>query len=222
MTTERGHAMPRPFRRSARTVFLSAIAAGAAVGCSPFDRDAPSASHFMLAPPQQTAHAGAPLGSIVVRRVAVQRPFDSRGFVYRLSNGQWRKDSYNGFLADPSDMVTDALARALERSGRFAWVSPPTGTAPTDLAAETMVESFHCDFSDPGQPVAIVRLRMYLLDRADSGVRMKALLDGAGTAPLADGSPRAVADALGIAVSIALDGVISQLPQGAVPDSSGG
>jgi len=204
-----------PTRRATRRVLAFCAAAAACAGCANLERDSPSSAHFMLAPPPQTAQPGEPLGSIAVRRVAVQRPFDSRGFVYRLSNGQWRTDSYNGFLADPGDMITDALSRALERSGRFSWISPPGGTAPTDLSAEAQVESFYCDFSDAGQPVAIVRLRVYLLERADSGVRMKLLLDGAGTAPLADGSPRAVADALGAALSIALQGVVSQLPQGA-------
>lgn len=208
-------------RPASRRLLASCAAAALLAGCANFERDSPSSAYFMLAPPQQAAQQGAPLGSILVRRAAVQRPFDSRGFVYRLSNGQWRTDAYNGFLADPSDMVTDALSRALERSGRFAWVGPSTGTAPTDLAAESVVEAFYCDFSNPGEPVAVVRLRTYLLDRADSGVRMRLALEGAGTAPLADGSPRAVADGLGVALSVALNGVISQLPQaaGAAPES---
>ena len=215
--------MPMKNRSVSRRLLALCAAAAAIAGCANLERDSPSSAYFMLAPPPQPQpeQSGAPLGSVVVRRTAVQRPFESRGFVYRLSNGQWRTDAYNGFLADPSDMVTDALSRALERSGRFAWVGPSTGTAPTDLAAESVVEAFYCDFSNPREPVAVVRLRAYLLDRADSGVRMRLALDGAGTAPLADGSPRAVADGLGVALSVALNGVISQLPQaaGAAPES---
>ena len=182
-------------------------------GCSVLDRDAPGSSYFMLAQPRQTAEKGEPLGSILVRRASVQRPFDARGFVYHLSNGQWRTDAYNGFLADPGDMITDAVARALEDCGRFSWIAPASSTVPTDLSAETVVESFYCDFTDPGAPVAVVRMRTYLLDRADSGVRMRLLLEGAGTAPIADNAPRSVADALGVAVSVALRGVVSQLPK---------
>ena len=96
-----------------------ALSASLLGGCNMFDRNAPTASNYLLAPPAQAKVEGPLLGTIVVRPASAIRPYDNKGFVYKLANGQWRVDGYNGFLAGPPDMIADALMRACEVSGRF-------------------------------------------------------------------------------------------------------
>jgi len=200
---------------------LAAISIALA-GCSIFERNSPSSEQFMLVPQPVTAHKGASLGSVVVRRVLVQRPYDTRSFVYHTTNGQWRVDAYNGFLADPSDMIGDAMARALEGSGRFSLVTTAIVAVPTDLAAEVVVESFHSDYTDPSKPVAVVRMRAYLLER-NKGSAVRTVLEGSATQAIASASPGAVADSLSVAVAKAIDQLISQLPKTAsVAAAAGG
>ena len=181
-------------------------------GCNLLDRKAPNAEQFMLTPQPAVAHEGASLGSVVVRRVLIQRPFDSRGFVYKMANGQWRVDAYSGFLADPSDMIADAMTRAFEGSRRFRMVTSAAVAVPTDLAAEAVVESFHSDYTDPSKPVAVVRMRTYLLAR-NEGHTVRAAIESSASEPIAASSPNAVAAALSVAVARAIDGAVSQLPK---------
>lgn len=205
-----------------RTTSSLAALAIALSGCSVFERASPSTEQFMLVPQPVSAHEGASLGSVVVRRVLVQRPFDTRSFVYHTTNGQWRVDAYNGFLADPSDMIGDAVARALEGSRRFSLVTTAVVAVPTDLAAEVVVESFHSDYTDPSKPVAIVRMRTYILERG-KGSAVRSVLEAGATQSIASSSPGAVAEALSVAVAKAIDQTISQLPKTAsVAAASGG
>ena len=144
-----------------------ALSASLLGGCNMFDRNAPTASNYLLAPPAQAKVEGPLLGTIVVRPASAIRPYDNKGFVYKLANGQWRVDGYNGFLAGPPDMIADALMRACEVSGRFNVVT---------------------------------------------GSEVLAMLIGSGSAPLANDSPGAVADALSAATGIAIAQVIAALP----------
>lgn len=190
-------------------------------GCSVFERSSPSTEQFMLVPQPVAAHEGASLGSVVVRRVLVQRPFDTRSFVYHTTNGQWRVDAYNGFLTDPSDMIGDAVARAFEGSRRFGLVTTSVVAVPTDLAAEVVVESFHSDYTDPSKPVAVVRMRTYILERK-KGNAVQTVLEAGATQAIASSSPGSVAEALSVAVAKAIDQTISQLPKNGFPAAASG
>jgi ABC-type uncharacterized transport system auxiliary subunit len=213
------HACSRPFSRAPRLhprfapARLCAVAAALLLGaCNVFDREAPSASHFLLAPPVQAKAEGATLGSIVVRGASAVKPFDAQGFVYKLSNGQWRIDAYNGFLASPPDMVTEALVRACAQSGRFATVAAAGVATQTDLALETVVQDFYADFTDRAAPFAVVQLRTYVLDRRSGRGQVLRQLDGKASEPLVDGSPKAVVDALSVATAEAIAAIVTQLP----------
>lgn len=195
---------------------LCAVAATLVLGaCSVFDRETPTASHFLLAPPAQAKADGATLGSIVVRGASAVRPFDAQGFVYKLSNGQWRIDAYNGFLASPPDMVTEAIVRACAQSGRFATVAAAGVSTQTDLVLETVVQDFYADFTDRAAPFAVVQLRTYVLDRRSGRGQVLRQLDGKASEPLVDGSPKAVVDALSVATAEAIAAIIGQLPASA-------
>jgi ABC-type uncharacterized transport system auxiliary subunit len=202
-------------RRVARVPLAAALAAAALLGgCSMFDRPAPTASHFLLDVPAQPRAEGAVLGSIVVRRATAISPYDARGFVYRLANGEWRIDAYNGFLTEPSDMISDALMRGLGQTGRFGLVSGPGFVATTDFALETVVEAFYADFSDPARPAAVVQLRSYVTDRSGGVGSVLQSLSADARVALPDGSPRGVSQGMSAAVGEAIARLVAQLPDG--------
>jgi ABC-type uncharacterized transport system auxiliary subunit len=180
--------------------------------CSIFNRESPQGANFMLAAHDAAAQQGASLGTIVVGRYSAMPPFDGRMFLYRMPDGTWRTDPYNGFIADPADMLCDLTARAFEQSGRFMTVVVEGAVVAVDLAAEGVIEQLYADYSDRANPVAVVRLRMYFVDRRSmrSALVSQAVADG--RAPIAGDGAAAVADALGVAVGAALAKVAEQLP----------
>jgi len=196
---------------------LLAVSAALLGGCSIFDRPAPTASHFLLDVPAQPRAEGAALGSLVVRRATAISPYDSRGFVYRLANGEWRVDTYNGFLTEPTDMVSDAMMRGFEQCGRFALVTGPGFTSATDYAAETVMEAFYADFSDPARPMAVVQLRTYITDRSGGGAGVLQTLVVEARVPLPDGTPRGVSEGMSGAVGQAIAQLVAKLPAAAWP-----
>lgn len=210
-----GTSMTTP--RTSSLTLLALLCAVSLTSCDVFDRDAPTDAYFLLAPAAQPKVDGAKLGSVVLRRASVVRPFGERGFVYKLSNGQWRIDAYNGFLADPIDMITDALLRDFDSSGRFTFVAGAGIVTATDFAAEVLVEEFFTDFTDPAKGVAVVSLRAYLVDRRTERGGVHCTLLGTGRVPLHNGSPMAVAEALSAATAQAIAGVVSSLPASTAP-----
>jgi ABC-type uncharacterized transport system auxiliary subunit len=189
-----------------------ALAAMLVTGCSIFNRDTPATASFMLdAPPQQKAQ-GASLGSVMIRSLAAVEPYDSRAFVYKMAGGEWRYDSYNGFLCAPSDMMTEAVARAFQASGRFDLVATPSVATVTEFATEIVVEEMYSDFSDTANPKAIVKLRMYLLERASGRSGVVGQSVGGASVAIKETSPKAVADALSAAAGQAIGQLVAALP----------
>ena len=82
----------------------------------------------------------------------------------------------------------------------------------TDLALETVVQDFYADFTDRAAPLAVVQLRTYVLDRRSGRGQVLRQLDGKASEPLADGSPKAVVDALSVATAEAIAAILAQLP----------
>lgn len=208
-----------PTRLLARTLVAGALGFAALVGagCSILDRSEPSGSKYLLDPAAQKPVEGSVLGTATIARFSAFAPFDSRAFLYRTTDGSWRSDAYNGFLATPSDMLREAFARALERSGRFSLVEMEGVPIRCDFTIDGVIESFHADYATGGAPVAVVEVRAYLLDGRGSGLRVAAQMRGAGRANIEGDAPRDVAAALSAAAAEAIDAVIRALPASVAP-----
>ncbi|MFZ9880062.1 MAG: ABC-type transport auxiliary lipoprotein family protein [Phycisphaerales bacterium] len=191
---------------------VAAVLALLPASCSIFDRESPQGASFMLAARDHAPQQGASLGTIVVGRYSAMPPFDGRMLLYCLPDGTWRTDPYNGFIANPTDMLCDLTARAFEQSGRFSTVVVEGAVVSVDLAAEGVIEQFYADYSDRANPAAVVRLRVYLVDRRGlrSAFVSQAIADA--RAPISGDGAGAVADALGAAVGMALAKLTEQLP----------
>jgi ABC-type uncharacterized transport system auxiliary subunit len=156
----------------------------------------------------------------MVLRFGAIPPYDGKPFLYRNTDGTWRQDAYAGFIANPSDMVSDALARALEQSGRCEMVGVEGVAMRFDFSIEGVIEAFYSDFSKPDAPRAVVRLRAYLLDRRGGAPKLVDQMSGEGSAPIAAAEPGEVAKALSAATSAAIGALVEELPKQLPKDSA--
>lgn len=193
-------------------------------GCSLFDRGFQPSSSYLIAPPQQQPLQGERLGSVMVARFGAIPPHDGKSFLYHNTDGTWRQDPYAGFIANPSDMMSDALARALEQSGRCEMVGVEGVAMRFDFSIEGVIEAFYADFSDPAGAKAVVRMRAYLLDRRGGAPKLVDQMVGSGTAPIAAAEPGKVAAALSAAAGAAIHSMLldltGELPKTAAPAPS--
>lgn len=197
----------------ARAAVAAALALPAA-SCSIFNRDAPQGATYFLMPQKSAPAEGDRLGSIVVGRYSAMPPFDGRMFLFRMPDQSWRNDPYNGFIADPADMLCDLTARAFEESGRFSNVVIEGAVVRVELGAEGVLEQFFADCSDRANPAAVVRLRVYIVDRRGPRSELVAQAVGHARTPVKGDGAGAVADAFAVAVGEALAQVVTQLPKG--------
>lgn len=212
----RNHASDRPRTRrlsGLAPLLLAIVAAGASCGCSAFSRPAPSGSLYLLAPAAPPRQEGAPLGSVFVRRFSATPPFDDRPLLYRTTNGSWRADDYDGFAADPADMMTSALFSALEASGRFGVVAADGVTGRFDHDAEGCLEAFYADYATGGVPEAVVRLRVYIVRRTGTAREVLSVLPVEARAPIGGATAGDVVDALSAATARAMAMVVAALPE---------
>jgi ABC-type uncharacterized transport system auxiliary subunit len=190
-------------------------------GCSLFDRGYQPSASYLIAPPPQAPLKGEKLGSVMITRFGAIPPFDAKPFLYHNTDGTWRQDPYAGFIANPSDMISEALARALEQSSRCEMVGVEGVAMRFDFSIEGVIEAFYADFSEPGAPKAVVKLRAYLLDRRAGAPKLVDQMVGTGTAPIPAAEPGKVADAMSVATGIAINAMLqdlaSELPAGATP-----
>jgi len=212
----------RPMQRLHARLLAFALAAAALpvlAGCSLLERNYQPTASYLIAPPPQPPIEGERFGSMTVSRFGAIPPFDGRPFLYHATDGTWRADAYAGFIATPSDMVSEALSRALEQSGRATIVGSDGVAMRFDFSIDGVVEAFYADFTDPAAPKAVVRLRGYLLDRRKGAPKLAAQLRGSGTAPIAAAEPGRVAEALSAATGVAIQRLLAELPRN-VPEEA--
>lgn len=220
------HRTPHAATTVARALLLAT--ALSAAGCSMFDRAYQPSASYLVSPPPCGPLEGEAFPSIMVNRFSAIPPFNGRAFLYHNSDGTWREDAYAGFISSPSDMVCDAVAHALEESGRCRMVGVEGIAMRFDYSFDGVIESFYADFSQKDAPKAVVRLRGYLLDRRDGGAKLVHQMNGEGAAPIAAAEAGAVADAMSRATGEAIRRMLEQLPRtlpqrgaAAAPDAGG-
>lgn len=145
--------------------FLHLLALLVVAGCG-INRPAVERQEFLLRPQRaDTAPAAPALGSLRVGRINVAQPFDGRAFVYRRDGQRYETDFYNGFAAEPADMLADGAAAWLRRSGRFQEVLPARSLGTAELRLDAVVSSFYVDFR--ATPAAVLAIH-WRLSRGDS------------------------------------------------------
>ena len=101
--------------------------------------------------------------SLFVNRFTINPEFDSKQFVYQISNFEYEADYYNEFYIPPAIMITQKVSNWLSESGLFQRVSESIGYSSTpDYILEGNIVSLYCDFRDPTLPMAVMEIRFFL------------------------------------------------------------
>lgn len=151
-------------------------------GCSSFDRPYPDKALFAIelgGPPQPskgtTRSAAAakaisrPIASMLrVRTMRIAKPFDTTSFAYKVGRSRYTTDYYNGFIAQPDQLLTDALVSWLTISGRFGAVVEEGSMADYRLTLESNATAFYGDYTDKNSPQAVMELKLFVIDDSKS------------------------------------------------------
>ncbi len=188
-----------------------ALALGAITGCSTFNRPATDQAQYLLDVPAPAVVAdAAPQGSaIAVRRVTAVAPFDGLGFVYAQHDGTWRTDSYAGWIASPSSMVTNSLVSFLSSSKKFPFVGGQGENAGAPLGVSVVIERFCADYTKDTGARAVIRLRWYVTQLQGEKDGLLASGVALGDAPIASATPGAVADGFNAATALAFGEILA-------------
>ena len=196
---------------------LATVACAALVlaGCG-IGKPIPSATTYLVEPPQPSEAATRRAENMRVGNVRVAPAFAGRALVYRLGEVQYTADYYNEFIAEPGSLLGGQMAVWLDRAGPFQAVAQPGTTSAAPLVLDAVVTELYGDFR-PGRPsAAVMTVRFTLMDLR--GVRPKTTLERSigRRVQLADDS----AEALVRGYSQALGDILGELaPQLAAEDA---
>ena len=139
-----------------------AVMALLASGC--LGQSQPEKTRYLLGiSPRQILDPG-DRGRVQVARMRVDRPFERKGLVYRVSEDRYVADFYHEFYSAPSEMIRTGLEKWFERSGLFTHVVGPTEVIHPDWRVEGFVYALYGDFSGSGRQTAVVEIEFAVLD----------------------------------------------------------
>ncbi len=130
-----------------------------------------------------------------VRRLRVASPYDGKTFVYRIDEGKFRTDYYNGFIVEPAQLLTAELIEWLSASGPFASVLDSGSAADHTLVLEGAITSLYGDYTDPKAPQAVLAAKFFLLDDRAAETRVIYQKPYKVASPVADDTPAALVKA---------------------------
>lgn len=145
-------------------------------------------------------------------------PFDDRSFIIRRAKGELAEDYYNLWLASPQDLIGAAAGRYLEGTGLFKAVYDSGSGTQTAIGLEGVVTELLLDYTKADAPVAVVGLRLSVLDERTPDFAVLFTVEKRCEAPVAEKGPAAASQAFSAALGQALDGIAqafkgARLPQ---------
>jgi ABC-type uncharacterized transport system auxiliary subunit len=176
-------------------------------GCSSFNRPYPDKALFAIdlgQPPSASTASGAGAGPsaadnppaarptarmLRVRDVHIAKPFDSANFVYKVGESRFTTDYYNGFVAEPDQLLTGELVNWLAASGEFGSVVQEGSTADYQLALESNVTALYADYTNNRSPQAVMELKVFVIEDAPSAAKVIFQKTYRETEPLSDNTP---------------------------------
>ncbi|MDK2973011.1 MAG: cholesterol transport system auxiliary component [Candidatus Sumerlaeota bacterium] len=180
--------------RSLRRLLLLALLTTTLSGCLRLAKSYPERHEYLLAA-ERTAPARGNGGADTVLAVQPFRSspaFAKRPFLVKSGPSQFEPDFYHLFLVPPDRNVTEVAASWLDASGVFGQVVPSSSAAPPTHVLEGRVVSLHGEYG--AQPAAHLTLQATLLDLRGNAPKVALHRTYEETAPLAKGTPEALAD----------------------------
>lgn len=157
----------------ARTLVFAAIIASAA--CASKVVVVPQS--FMIDPPSSRLGVAPAEGCVVsLRPVFVAPVYSGTALVYRLGNHRIESDPYARFGSAPASMLTTAIVGYLHDASFVKDVVVSGSSLPADAAIEPFASEICGDFTDSGEPVAIITLQFRVLTPAAGVAPVRELL----------------------------------------------
>ena len=113
--------------------------------------------------PEKRADSSAQ-GILSVRNVQVSPLFERRSFVYRTGPDRYELDPFAEFMVLPSRALAIPVRSYLRGSGVFQDVTEPGSELMPNSVLELHAQELYGDFRTPGQPAAVLTIRMLLFD----------------------------------------------------------
>ena len=165
------------------------------VSCEAMMKPAPDKAYFAIdVPPPAKAKASSDL-VLRVRRVNVGTPYHARTFIYKVGEGEFESDYYNGFITTPAENLTGELIEWLAAGGPFASAIDGASSVSHQLVLESNVTALYGDYTDKQAPQAVIEAKFFLMDDTGADIRIVfqktyrqiAPVDGEGPAALVKG-----------------------------------
>jgi ABC-type uncharacterized transport system auxiliary subunit len=115
------------------------------------------------APPEKRAESSTQ-SILSVRTVQVSPLFERRSFAYRTGPDRYEFDPYAEFMVLPSRALAIPVRSYLRGSGVFQDVAEPGSELMANSVLEIHAHELYGDFRTPGQPAAVLTIRMLLFD----------------------------------------------------------
>lgn len=131
-------------------------------GC--LSRSQPEITSFLIQAPDLHIAALASPYTVKVLPIHVAAPYADKSFIYRLNEERYEADFYHQFLAQPKQMLAQAITAGLSQGRLFKTVLPANNVQEGDLLLEITATELYADYRQ--QPQAVLTLQAYL-SRAD-------------------------------------------------------
>jgi ABC-type uncharacterized transport system auxiliary subunit len=128
---------------------------------------APQKRRFVLDAPRPAQRADQPTPAdapvLKVKRLGVSPSFAEQELMYRTGEKEYRPDHYNLFLAQPREMVTQAVGQWLDAGDLPVHVVGPESGLASDLVLEGHLAAIYADMRDPDGGEAVLALQFFLV-----------------------------------------------------------
>ncbi len=137
-------------------------------GCS-FSKGYPSKNYFYLTAERNSDPVKQGDHILRVSRLEVAEAFSEKGFVYRISDVEYKSDYYAQFFTAPDQAISELLTRWLANSGHYHEVIHHGSKLSAGRVLEGTIDELYGDFRDVTAPQAVVLLQIRLVD--DEGMQ---------------------------------------------------
>lgn len=180
-----------------RTSSLGGFALLLLSGCVTFERSYPERKYYALEVNfptlQLVSNPTTPNDAVLqVASLRISPRYETRSFIYRISDVGYESDFYHQFVASPAGMITEAVRLGLERANIFKNVVTPASIQPPTYVLEGTIHTLYGDFRNPGAGQAAVEIEFILRKQIapDPGIVLQKRYSR--TVPLSTRSPEAL------------------------------
>ncbi|MBO4288411.1 MAG: hypothetical protein J5985_09650 [Kiritimatiellae bacterium] len=155
-------------------------------------------------------------GTVRLNGFRALAPFDAKTFLYRRGEGEFAADYYNGWIAQPADLIGDLFARYMEASAVFGRTVDARTAAAADVAVQGIVTRLYLDTSG-SRPKAVASLRL-VFTALPPRTKLLALKEATGVAEYEPGKRGAEAGAFSAALEKAFAALADSIRKAAETD----